>query len=113
MVADHDAEQAARQGGQQVLHPRDLPGVDAAVGPVELQREAPGRVDADHRDLVVLEDRLDLRRDVAAVAAVRVEEALDQVVGRDVVVAGTENTGDCRRSRKRGPARTRLGGPLG
>ena len=82
MVGHHDLGDAIVQLAKALSHAGELPGVDASA--LECRRAR--RVHPDDRDLVVDEGRLGLLRDVAPVLGERLEEALEEVVERHVVV---------------------------
>jgi hypothetical protein len=93
VVRDDDACDALRHRGQPRLGAFQPRAADPPLLPLQVRLHAPRGVEADHRHLPVLPDRLGLRAHVAAPAAVGVGEALHKVVLRDVVVAGHRHEG--------------------
>ena len=83
MVGDHDLEDVCGQGAQPSARPRHLFLIDAAA----LEREGACRIDAEHRDLIVGVERLQVRSDGALIVRKGVQEAGDDIVERHVVVA--------------------------
>ncbi len=87
MVDHDDPHQMARQGVEPRQRPVELAPADPAGGPVEVAGQASRRLDADDGELVIGPAWLQLAMDEAAIAPVGVEEARDEVPGRQVVIA--------------------------
>src|SRR5258705_1697317 len=83
MVSDYDLDNLLRQQAQAFLRARDLTFVDAAV--FESQRTR--RVDSKIGDLGIEVKRLEIAAHMFAVRVERLNETLEEVVQRDIMVA--------------------------
>ena len=88
-VMRHDDPHRVRRRGRQARgRARHLSLAQPAAA---VKRQRPRAVQADHNHFPVLKDRLEVVRDVAAVAIERAEESGGQVEQRHIVVAGDDD----------------------
>ena len=79
----NDAKLVRRATLQTVRHLPDLAGTDQTI----LVAAGMGRVEPDHEEFVILENRLQIAAEMSAVIAIRLQEANRKVVEREIVIA--------------------------